>query len=69
MLSRELPSVSIRLTSPQFALAVSEDFDEWYFCTGLMTMIAFSILVLVSLRPIRSQAYEISYFTHFFMVL
>ena len=32
-------------------------------------MIAFSILILISLRPIRAQVYELFYFTHFLMVL
>ena len=44
-------------------------FELWYIRVGLTALSAFSILFLVSLRPIRSRAYEIFYFTHFLMVL
>ncbi|TBU43175.1 ferric reductase NAD binding domain-containing protein [Dichomitus squalens] len=49
--------------------SVPEEFDEWFIRIGLTAIIAFSILILVSLRPIRAEAYEVFYFTHFFMVL
>ncbi|RPD56511.1 hypothetical protein L226DRAFT_456483 [Lentinus tigrinus ALCF2SS1-7] len=43
--------------------------EEWFVRVGLTALIAFSILVLVSLRPIRARMYELFYFTHFLMVL
>ncbi|PIL27014.1 transporter [Ganoderma sinense ZZ0214-1] len=43
--------------------------EEWSARVALTALIAFSALILVSIRPVRSQAYEIFYFVHFFMVL
>ena len=34
-----------------------------------MAIVAYTVLIIISLRPIRSQAYEIFYFTHFSMLL
>ncbi|KAI0367300.1 iron reductase [Pilatotrama ljubarskyi] len=47
----------------------SSAYDEWFIRVGLTALVAFTILILVSLRPIRSQVYEIYYFTHFLTVL
>ncbi|KAI0354098.1 hypothetical protein OH77DRAFT_1522024 [Trametes cingulata] len=44
-------------------------YDEPFVRMGLTAMVAFSVLVLVSLRPVRAQAYELFYFTHFATVL
>ncbi|KAI0746278.1 iron reductase [Daedaleopsis nitida] len=44
-------------------------FEKTYIQVGLVALIAFTILIVVSLRPIRSQSYEVFYFTHFLMVL
>ncbi|KAI1792303.1 ferric reductase NAD binding domain-containing protein [Ganoderma leucocontextum] len=44
-------------------------FSTWSSRVALTALIAFSALILVSLRPIRSQAYEVFYFVHFLMVL
>ena len=41
----------------------------WNGRVALTALTAFSTLILVSLRPIRSQAYEVFYFVHFLMVL
>lgn len=42
----------------------------WYFIPmGLLGMVAFSLVCLVSLRPIRSKAYELFFVIHFFGVL
>ena len=35
----------------------------------MVAIAAFFILVIVSLRPIRSEAYEIFFYTHFIAVL
>ncbi|KAI0635358.1 iron reductase [Trametes polyzona] len=43
-------------------------YDEWFVRVGLTALIALTILFVVSLRPIRAQAYEVFYFTHFLMV-
>ena len=43
--------------------------DEVFIRVGLMAVIAFTILIVVSLRPIRARTYEVFYFTHFLMVL
>ncbi|KAG1804034.1 ferric reductase NAD binding domain-containing protein [Suillus subaureus] len=42
--------------------------QQWLIC-GLIAMIAFTILCIVSLRPIRAQAYELFFYVHFAMVL
>ncbi|KAI0777446.1 iron reductase [Trametes elegans] len=44
-------------------------YDEWFIRVGLTALIAFTLLILVSLRPVRAQLYEIFYFTHFLTVL
>lgn len=44
-------------------------YDEWFIRIGLAALIALTVLILVSLRPIRAQVYEVFYFTHFLMVL
>ncbi|KAI0828500.1 iron reductase [Trametes gibbosa] len=44
-------------------------YDEWFTRIGLTALIAFTILIVVSLRPIRARAYELFYFTHFLMIL
>ncbi|KAH9950834.1 iron reductase [Amylocystis lapponica] len=36
---------------------------------GLAAMAAFSVLIVVSLRPIRARAYELFFVTHFLMVM
>ncbi|KAJ8584981.1 hypothetical protein M405DRAFT_936300 [Rhizopogon salebrosus TDB-379] len=43
--------------------------DEAWLRLGITAMVAFSILVIVSLRPIRTEAYEVFFYTHFFAVL
>ncbi|KAJ3014290.1 hypothetical protein NUW54_g1341 [Trametes sanguinea] len=48
---------------------VPASYDEWFVRVGLTSLIAFTILLLVSLRPIRAQIYEVFYFVHFFTVL
>ena len=53
----------------QLKFADEETWEMWNGRVALTALIAFSALILVSLRPIRSQAYEIFYFVHFFMVL
>ncbi|KAH9855455.1 iron reductase [Lenzites betulinus] len=44
-------------------------YDQWFIRIGLTALIALTILILVSLRPVRAQMYELFYFTHFLMVL
>ncbi|KAI9057704.1 iron reductase [Trametes sanguinea] len=48
---------------------VPASYDEWFVRVGLTALIAFTILILVSLRPIRAHVYEVFYFVHFFSVL
>lgn len=36
--------------------------------TGLAAMIALTILVFLSIRPVRENAYEFFFIVHFFMV-
>lgn len=45
------------------------NFDPQYARLGLLAIIAYTVLIIVSLRPIRSRAYEVFFFTHFAMVL
>ncbi|OJT05986.1 Ferric/cupric reductase transmembrane component 2 [Trametes pubescens] len=42
---------------------------KWFIRIGLTALVALTVLILVSLRPIRAQVYEVFYFTHFLMVL
>ncbi|KAG2138486.1 ferric reductase NAD binding domain-containing protein [Suillus clintonianus] len=44
-------------------------FAEQWLVWGVVSMIAFSILCIVSLRPVRAQAYELFFYVHFSMVL
>ncbi|KAI8973096.1 iron reductase [Trametes punicea] len=53
----------------KIAHLVPAAYDEWFIRVGLTTMTAFTILILVSLRPIRARVYEIFYFVHFLTVL
>ncbi|KAH9915446.1 ferric reductase NAD binding domain-containing protein [Epithele typhae] len=53
----------------RFYLLRPQELDEDWFRLGLMALVAFTILMAVSLRPVRSQHYEIFYFVHFLMVL
>jgi ferric-chelate reductase len=43
--------------------------DEGWLRVGIAAMVAFSMLIIVSLRPIRSEFYEVFFYTHFFAVL
>ncbi|KAG1856371.1 hypothetical protein DFJ58DRAFT_879597 [Suillus subalutaceus] len=42
--------------------------QQWLVC-GLTSMVAFTILCIVSLRPIRAQTYELFFYVHFAMAL
>ncbi|OCH91755.1 iron reductase [Obba rivulosa] len=53
----------------KLSTATSAEFNEWFARAGLIGTIAFSVLIIVSLRPIRARAYELFFFTHFMMVL
>lgn len=44
-------------------------FARQWLIWGLISMIAFTILCIVSLRPIRAQAYELFFYVHFAMAL
>ncbi|KZT23202.1 iron reductase [Neolentinus lepideus HHB14362 ss-1] len=46
-----------------------EDWSATWLHVGLMALIAFCVLVLVSLRPIRAKAYEFFFYTHFALAL
>ena len=41
---------------------------SWFIPCGLAAMIALTILVLLSIRPVRQNAYEFFFITHFFMI-
>lgn len=40
----------------------------WLVC-GIVATIAFSILIIISLPPIRTAAYEFFFYAHFILVL
>ena len=42
--------------------------ETWVVC-GIIALVALTILCIVSLRPIRTQAYELFFYVHFLMVL
>lgn len=44
-------------------------FKQQWLVWGLIAMVAFSILCIVSLRPIRAQAYELFFYVHLAMVI
>ncbi|KAG2138460.1 ferric reductase NAD binding domain-containing protein [Suillus clintonianus] len=46
---------------PSFRETLNEDWLR----VGITAMVAFSILIIVSLRPIRTEVYEIFFYTHF----
>jgi hypothetical protein len=52
-----------------FTKSFRTSLDEAWLRLGITAMVAFSILVIVSLRPIRTEAYEVFFYTHFFAVL
>ena len=43
--------------------------EENYVRIGIMCNVAFTILLVLSIRPVRKRHYEIIYFTHFGTVL
>ncbi|KAG0696159.1 ferric reductase NAD binding domain-containing protein [Suillus ampliporus] len=45
-----------------------QPYEPWLIC-GITAMVALTILCVVSLRPIRAQAYELFFYVHFTMVL
>ncbi|PCH37152.1 iron reductase [Wolfiporia cocos MD-104 SS10] len=49
--------------------SVWSNYPFFFIPVGLLAMVAFTILCIVSLRPIRSNAYEIFFVMHFLMVL
>ncbi|KAG2346386.1 hypothetical protein BDR05DRAFT_959248 [Suillus weaverae] len=50
---------------PSFRETLSEDWLR----VGITAMVAFSILIIVSLRPIRNDVYEVFFYVHFLSVL
>ncbi|KZT06675.1 iron reductase [Laetiporus sulphureus 93-53] len=46
------------------------EFDRtiWFLPIGMTAMVAFSILIVFSIRPVRDKAYEFFFITHFLMV-
>ncbi|KAI0916552.1 hypothetical protein AcV5_003008 [Taiwanofungus camphoratus] len=56
-------------TGNKYATYTPSEYPSYFVPIGLAAMVAFSILCVVSLRPIRSNAYEFFFLTHFFMVL
>ena len=53
----------------QLLSLASKTLERGYIRNGILSMVAFSLLFFVSLRPVRARAYEVFYFTHFSMVL
>jgi predicted ferric reductase len=49
--------------------AFRETLNEDWLRVGITAMVAFSILIIVSLRPIRSDVYEVFFYVHFLGVL
>ncbi|KAI8973097.1 iron reductase [Trametes punicea] len=55
--------------STRIKYLVPSMYVNWFFPLGVTAMSAFSILVIVSLRPIRARAYELFYYVHVVAVL
>ena len=56
------------ISSTQFPFLTPPDY-LFYLRNGVLSMVAFTILIFASIRPVRARAYEIFYFTHFSMAL
>lgn len=41
----------------------------WFLPCGVAAVVALTILVILSIRPVRQNAYEFFFITHFFMIL
>lgn len=48
---------------------LDEDIHETFLHAGLLAVSAFSVLCIVSLRPIRAASYEIFFYAHFALIL
>ncbi|EPQ59825.1 hypothetical protein GLOTRDRAFT_71520 [Gloeophyllum trabeum ATCC 11539] len=46
-----------------------EDWPTAWLRVGLMAVVAFCVLIIISLRPIRARAYEFFFYTHLVLVL
>ncbi|KAL0948175.1 hypothetical protein HGRIS_010786 [Hohenbuehelia grisea] len=46
-----------------------EEWSETWLWTGVLGGVAFAVLCLVSIRPVRAQAYELFFYMHFALVL
>jgi len=46
-----------------------EDWNSTWLPAGLLVTFSLSILVLVSLRPVRAKAYDVFFWTHFTIVM
>lgn len=65
------------IISPEFVAAClpphirvsAASMQETYIRGGLLCIVAFSALCVISLRPIRNNAYEIFFYTHLAMVM
>lgn len=68
-----IPSTYLRFHICHFPMEMIESFreslSEPWLRAGVTAMVAFSILIIVSLRPVRSNMYEVFFYVHFLGVL
>lgn len=50
-------------------ISFKRDLGDAWLRVGLVAAVGFTILCLVSLRPVRAKRYEFFFYTHFLLVL
>ncbi|KAG2095871.1 ferric reductase NAD binding domain-containing protein [Suillus discolor] len=64
-----VPSIYACAFLMEFTESFQETLSEPWLRAGITAMVAFSILILVSLRPVRNDIYEVFFYVHFLGVL
>ena len=54
---------------PDRSLSDPGQYPGWFIPLGIIAMSAFTVLILVSLRPVREKVYELFYYVHVLTVL
>ncbi|KAG1870839.1 ferric reductase NAD binding domain-containing protein [Suillus subluteus] len=66
---RMMARTCFMLCGGRSAMLSLETLDDGWLRLGITAMVAFSILILVSLRPVRDEVYEVFFYIHFLGVL
>ncbi|KAF9016423.1 hypothetical protein BDZ89DRAFT_1075648 [Hymenopellis radicata] len=68
----QFPLIAVLGTKNNILGSASRTDGRWglqFLQLGLMALVAFSVLIVISLRPIRARAYELFFYSHFVLVL